>query len=175
VAHPTTQSILVLGTDGGEITGAVVNDRTEAMTNVIVALVPESPYCGAVGIYIGAQQLITPANSRLRTVPPGTYKIFSWEYVESDAWEDAQFLQPYETVGKIVTVREGSTQDTQVKSDAITTMKFIRILILAIPRPHAIAQQPCPHPCKELLCRREPAIRWVMSKSNYGPLAVWHH
>jgi len=85
------------------------------MTNVIVALVPESPllrrrwdlYRSATTDYAG--------KFRLRNIPPGTYKVFSWEYVETDAWQDAQFLQPYETAGKLFTVREGSTQESQVK------------------------------------------------------------
>lgn len=114
-APPDNPIEVVLGTDGGEITGTAINDRLELMTNVIVALVPESPllrrrfdlYRSATTDYAG--------KFRLRNIPPGTYKVFSWEYVESDAWQDAQFLQPYETSGKLLTVREGSTQETQVK------------------------------------------------------------
>jgi hypothetical protein len=114
-APPDNPIEVVLGTDGGEITGTAINDRLEPLTNVIVALVPESPllrrrfdlYRNAMTDYAG--------KFSLRNVPPGTYKVFSWEYVESDAWQDAQFLQPYETSGKLLTVREGSTQETQVK------------------------------------------------------------
>jgi hypothetical protein len=77
---------IVLGTDGGEITGAVVNDRTEAMTNVIVALVPESPLLRRRWDLYRSATTDFAGKFRLRTIPPGTYKIFSWDYVESDAW-----------------------------------------------------------------------------------------
>jgi len=112
---PDSPIEVVLGIDGGEVTGTVVNDRLEMMTNVVVALVPESPllrrrydlYRSATSDYAG--------KFRLQNIPPGTYKLFSWDYVENDAWQDAQFLQPYETAGKIITVREGSSQQTQAK------------------------------------------------------------
>jgi len=112
---PDSPIEVVLGIDGGEVTGTVVNDRLEMMTNVVVALVPESPllrrrydlYRSATSDYAG--------KFRLQNIPPGTYKLFSWDYVENDAWQDAQFLQPYETAGRIITVREGSSQQTQAK------------------------------------------------------------
>jgi hypothetical protein len=106
---------VLIGTDGGEVTGSAINDRLEPMTNVIVALVPESPLLRRNFNLYRSGMTDYSGKFRLQNIPPGTYKVFSWEYVESDAWQDAQFLQPYETAGKILTVREGSTQETQVK------------------------------------------------------------
>jgi protocatechuate 3,4-dioxygenase beta subunit len=106
---------VVLGIDGGEVTGTAVNDRQESMTNVIVALVPESPLLRRRYDLYRSATTDFAGKFRLQNIPPGTYKLFSWEYVETDAWQDAQFLQPYETAGKIITVREGSSQQTQAK------------------------------------------------------------
>jgi hypothetical protein len=106
---------VVIGTDGGEITGTAINDRTEVQTNVVVALIPDSPLLRRRFDLYRSATTDFAGKFRLRNIPPGAYKIFSWAYVEPDAWQDAQFLQPYEGVGKLLTVREGSTQETQVK------------------------------------------------------------
>jgi hypothetical protein len=106
---------VVIGTDGGEVTGTANNDRLEGMANVVVALIPESPLLRRrYDLYRNATTDIE-GKFRLPNVPPGTYKLFSWDYVDANSWQDAQFLQPYETVGKNLTVREGSTQEAQVK------------------------------------------------------------
>jgi hypothetical protein len=43
----------------------------------------------------------------LRGIPPGEYKLFSWEEVESGAWEDPDSLQPFEQKGEKVALQEG--------------------------------------------------------------------
>ena len=106
---------VVIGTDGGEITGTAVNDRAEVQANVVVALVPESPLLRRRFDLYRSATTDFAGKFRLRNIPPGAYKMFSWPYVESDAWQEAQFLQPYESLGKLITVREGSSQETQVK------------------------------------------------------------
>jgi ABC-type sugar transport system ATPase subunit len=88
---------------------------TEDIVRRGIALVPESPLLRRrFDLYRNATT-DDAGKFRLKNIPPGTYKLFSWEYVESDAWQEAEFLQPYETTGKLLTVREGSTQETQVK------------------------------------------------------------
>jgi hypothetical protein len=106
---------VLIGTDGGELTGTVVNDRLEAMTNVIVALLPDSPLLRKRFDLYRSGTTDFAGKFRLQNIPPGTYKVFSWEYADTDAWQDAQFLQVYESFGKTLTVREGSTQETQLK------------------------------------------------------------
>jgi hypothetical protein len=106
---------VVIGTDGGEVTGTVANDRLEAMPNVIVALLPESPLLRKRFDLYRSGTTDFAGKFRLQNIPPGSYKLFSWEYVDTDAWQDAQFLQVYESAGKTLTVREGSTQETQLK------------------------------------------------------------
>jgi hypothetical protein len=106
---------VVIGTDGGETAGTAVNDRAEVQANVVVALVPESPLLRKRFDLYRSATTDFAGKFRLRNIPPGTYKIFSWPYADPDVWQDPQFLQPYESVGKLLTVREGSTQETQVR------------------------------------------------------------
>ena len=56
----------------------------------------------------------------LRGIAPGDYKLFSWNQVEDGAWEDADFLKPFEEKGEKVTVLEGDA-----KSVNLTTIKAV--------------------------------------------------
>ena len=42
-------------------------------------------------------------------IAPGDYKIFAWENLPNGAEENAEFLERYETRGKVVTVSAGAT------------------------------------------------------------------
>jgi len=46
---------------------------------------------------------------------PGKYKLFSWSSVEEGAWEDADFLKPFEEKGTVVEVQDGDTRTIQLK------------------------------------------------------------
>jgi hypothetical protein len=106
---------VVIGTDGGEVVGTVSNDRLEPMPNTVVALVPDSPMLRRRFDLYRTTTTDFGGRFRLQTIPPGAYKLFSWDYAETDAWQDAQFLQSYETFGKTITVREGSSHETPLK------------------------------------------------------------
>jgi len=56
----------------------------------------------------------------LRGVAPGDYKLFSWKQAEEGAWEDPDFLQPFESKGEKVSVQEGDA-----KSMDLVTIKTV--------------------------------------------------
>ena len=51
----------------------------------------------------------------LHGLAPGKYKLFSWTEVEEGAWEDPDFLKPFEEKGETVEVQEGGAQTLQLK------------------------------------------------------------
>jgi hypothetical protein len=57
----------------------------------------------------------------LRGIPPGEYKLFSWEEVEPGAWEDPEFLRPFEGKSETASLKEGEQQT--VNLTAIRTKK----------------------------------------------------
>ena len=57
----------------------------------------------------------TSGHFSLKGISPGEYKLFAWEDVESDAYQDPEFLQPFENQGESVTIREGSHEDRRLK------------------------------------------------------------
>jgi hypothetical protein len=100
---------LVLGGPGsvGELEGAVVNARGEAVAYSVVALIPNG------------ERRTNPAAFKtattdqhgmftMRSVMPGDYKVFAWEEVEPGAYLNADFLKDFEARGEPVRVQKGA-------------------------------------------------------------------
>ena len=50
----------------------------------------------------------------LRGITPGEYKVFSWEEAEQDAWQDAEFLKPFESKGERVILNDDDKKDVKI-------------------------------------------------------------
>jgi len=104
---------VTISSRSGAIEGTAVSPVGVSMPNVVIALIPETTsarqrkdlYRSAASDHAGKFQL--------ERVPPGNYKLFAWEYAEPGSWEESQFLQDYEQLGKPIVVTEGK-QQTQV-------------------------------------------------------------
>ena len=51
----------------------------------------------------------------LRGLPPGKYKLFSWDGVEQGEWEDADFLKDSEEKGATVDLKGSDTKAIELK------------------------------------------------------------
>jgi hypothetical protein len=104
---------IVLSTNVAFLEGVVVNDKSEPVTNVNVALIPDTPYRSRVDLYKAAS---TDASGRFQIsgIAPGNYRAFSWETVEGRPWQDVDWLRPYEGRGRPVHFEEGSKQKLQL-------------------------------------------------------------
>ena len=49
-----------------------------------------------------------------KSVPPGEYKLFAWEDVESGAWLDPDFIKPLDDKGKSVTIRADGQENADL-------------------------------------------------------------
>jgi hypothetical protein len=62
----------------------------------------------------------------VRGIAPGDYKLFSWEEVESGAWEDPEFLKPFEGKGEKISLQEGDQKSlslTAIRAKATESPK----------------------------------------------------
>ena len=105
---------IVLATNAGELEGVAVNNNYDQMPNVVVALVPESALLRARDDLYVTASTDAAGRFRLRTIAPGDYKLFAWEYVEAGAWHDPQFLAPYEQFGVPIQIKEGKNPEARV-------------------------------------------------------------
>jgi hypothetical protein len=54
-------------------------------------------------------------NFTLHGLPPGDYKVFAWEEVDTNAWMDVDFRQPFENAGVAVKVDENTTPTVMLR------------------------------------------------------------
>jgi hypothetical protein len=72
----------------------------------------------------------------LRGIAPGDYKLFSWEEVEDGAWEDPDFLKPFEEKGERVSLQEGDVKTVDIvaiKTKSSQNASIAHTLILESP------------------------------------------
>jgi hypothetical protein len=110
-----SQLEFVVGTNGGVVQGAVVNDKQQPVAGASVVLVPEAFLRQRSTAY---RVRTTDAAGRFRmdAIAPGDYKLFAWDEIEPGAWEDANFLRTYESRGRALTLREGSVEAVSLSS-----------------------------------------------------------
>lgn len=104
---------VVLAPTAGDVTGSVQNARNEAATGVQVTVVPSSP-----SLRRDMNKLVTTdasGNFTLHGLPPGDYKIFAWEEVETNAWMDHDYRQPFESSAVSVRVQESATPNVTLR------------------------------------------------------------
>jgi hypothetical protein len=91
---------------GARVRGSVADADGLPASGVWVALVPEEARRGEFRLY-KSKTTDQHGNFELRGIAPGDYKVFSWEEVESEAWQDPEFLKPFEQKGEKITVQDG--------------------------------------------------------------------
>ena len=95
---------VVLASDGGGIEGAILDKYEQPVPSATVVLVPE-PALREGGEFFKTTTTNQYGHYEFRSVRPGDYTVFSWADVEPEAWEDPEFLAPFEKRGTPVKVR----------------------------------------------------------------------
>ena len=83
------------------------------LAGVSAVLVPESSRRAQFHLYKTA---VTDqyGHFELRGIGPGDYKLFSWEDVEADAWQDAEFLKAFEDKGERITLQDDDQRKVRI-------------------------------------------------------------
>jgi protocatechuate 3,4-dioxygenase beta subunit len=120
VARGVTASLeITISSHGASLQGNVTDADGLPATGVWAVLVPSAPRRAQNRLY-KMQTTDQYGHFILRGIAPGDYPLFSWDEVEDGAWEDADFLKPFEEKGEKVTVQEGDS-----KSVNLTTIKTV--------------------------------------------------
>jgi hypothetical protein len=108
---------ITISSKGARLQGSVTDSDGLPAVGVYVALVPNPPLRGLHRLY---KQALTDQNGRfdLRGIAPGDYAVFSWDEVEEGAWEDPEFIKPFEDKGEKITV-----QDSEAKTMSLLSIK----------------------------------------------------
>ena len=92
-----------LAFDGGQIAGTVANAAGAGVDGATVVLVPDKARRLRPDQYRAVLSSMDGKFS-IAGIPPGDYKLFAWESVESNAWLNSDFLLNYEEFGSEVSI-----------------------------------------------------------------------
>jgi protocatechuate 3,4-dioxygenase beta subunit len=104
---------ITLSARGARVQGIVTGDDGLPSSGVSVVLIPEATKRDQFQLYktVNTDQY---GHFDLRGIAPGDYKIFSWEEVEADSWQDPEFLKPFESKGESVTLHDDDRKKMNV-------------------------------------------------------------
>ena len=126
IAGPVQNPIqIVIGTDGGNISGSVLSSVSATLPNAVVALVPDAFDLRNRSDLYRSATTDAQGNFRLASVAPGTYKLFAWEWAEQDAWQNPEFIRPIENTGKSITMEASAKQDN-IQLNAIMLTRTVQ-------------------------------------------------
>lgn len=104
---------VILSAAGGQVDGTVQNDKSEPAVGATVVLIPAAEKRGINRLYKNGST-DQSGHFSLKGIAPGEYKLFAWERVEFGAYQDPDFLKPFESKGESVTVKENSHENKQL-------------------------------------------------------------
>jgi hypothetical protein len=104
---------ITISSHGARVQGIVMDANGLPLPGVSVALVPEASRRDQFRLY-KTQNTDQYGHFELRGIAPGEYKIFGWEEVEQDAWQDAEFLKPFESKGERVILNDDDKKDVKI-------------------------------------------------------------
>ncbi len=105
---------IVLNPNGGQVEGAVINTKQQPAAGATVALVRDAAHRQQIRLFKTA---MTDAYGHftITGIAPGDYTLFAWGHIEDGAYQDPEFLKPYENQGYTVAIREGGKETAQLK------------------------------------------------------------
>jgi len=104
---------IVLSSKAGNISGTTVDAQMRGTSGAQVVLIPERQR-ERTDLYRTAA---SDASGRfaLRSIPPGDYRVFGWEALESYAWFDPDLVHRFESQSIPVRVSESETNNVTVR------------------------------------------------------------
>lgn len=104
---------ILLSMNTASVDALVVDDKQNPVDDATVILIPEPPLRGRIDLYeVGGTDL--SGRVHMKGVTPGDYRVFAWDEIPGDAWQDSDFLRPYESRGRLIHVSEAGLETVQV-------------------------------------------------------------
>jgi Carboxypeptidase regulatory-like domain len=106
---------ITISSRGARLQGTVSDADGLPAAGVRVALVPDLPRRSQHRLY-KSQTTDQYGHFDLRGIAPGDYSIFGWDQAEDGAWEDSEFLKPFERQGQKLSLQEADQKSVNVIS-----------------------------------------------------------
>jgi len=102
---------ITISLNGGQVEG-VVRDNDQPSANAAVVLIPGDP-----ALRNAYASVVTDQNGHyiFRGVAPGKYKLYAFDQIENGAYQDSDYMQPYENRGDSIEIAEGARETRDLK------------------------------------------------------------
>ncbi len=100
----------VLSSTAGKITGSVSDEEGKPFPVSSVMAIPVDGKSRPV-----KQAVDDDGNFKITNLRPGKYKLFAWEEVDDDVWQDPEFLEKYEALATVIAVGPRESQTAQLR------------------------------------------------------------
>lgn len=109
-----SQLEIVLSLNPASVDAVVFDDAQKPCSDATAVLVPDPPRRQRFDLYDSVK---SDASGRVHfdSVAPGDYRLFAWDEVPADAWQDPDFLRLYEDRGRPIHLAEGSRESVEVR------------------------------------------------------------
>jgi hypothetical protein len=105
------EMLVTLSATAGEVDGAVVDKEGKPVAGAMVALIPKDGPSTAIRGSSGDEK----GGVIFKGLKPGEYRLIAWEDIPPGAFQDPEFLKPYEGRGESVKLDAGAKQAIQLK------------------------------------------------------------
>jgi hypothetical protein len=96
---------ITISSRGARVQGTVTNNDGLPAAGVWVVAVPDEPRRASFRLF-KSQTTDQYGRFDVHGLAPGNYKVFAWDGIESNAWEDEEFLKPFEQLGTAIEMRD---------------------------------------------------------------------
>ncbi|HEY2381052.1 MAG TPA: carboxypeptidase regulatory-like domain-containing protein [Terriglobia bacterium] len=104
---------IAVSSNSGSLDAIVFDDKQSPIPDATIVLVPEPPKRNRTDLY-DALGTDATGHAHLTGLAPGDYRIFAWDDIPADAWQDSDFIRPYESRGILIHVLEGNADTVQL-------------------------------------------------------------
>ncbi len=103
-----------LGDGAGRVAAVVTDAAGRPAWSSLAVLVPEPPRRSRSDLYLNG---VTDQDGRhvWGSVPPVEYKLFAWQTIDDGAYENGEYIRPYERYGVPVSVARGGSVTARVR------------------------------------------------------------
>jgi hypothetical protein len=109
-----TELSMVLGADGGQISGVVTNENGDLCDGVTVTLIPTGAHRSRSFYEFDTTE--ASGKFTITGITPGTYKLLAWDNVDNNAViYDPDFLHPYESGAQTVEILANDKKTVDLK------------------------------------------------------------
>lgn len=105
---------IVISPNGGMLDGIVLDEGRTPLQSATVVLVPNEPRRARFDLYRTATS-DAAGRAHIEGIPPGNYRLFAWDNVIANQWQDPEFMKAHEARGVAMTFQEGGKLQAEVK------------------------------------------------------------